>query len=489
MFNIRQIFCFAVLVAALGDSTWAANVTLAWNPSTDPSVAGYDLYYWKAGVSSSNLLFSANMIPTGTATSVTVTNLAAGIGYVFVATAYNSTGIQSPFSGEITYLIPTNMSSGSTVVIPTNNPPTLNAIANLAVNENAGPQTVNLTGITSGSSSEVQTLTVTATSSNPALIPNPTVNYTSPNTAGTLSFAPATNSYGTATLTVTVNDGAASNNLVSQSFTVKVIAVTSPPSLNPLSNLGIIENSSTQTVALVLSSGLTNLFQRVTVTAVSSNPALIPNPTVNYTSPTTNGSLSFAPVLNLTGTSTITVTVNNNQASNNIATGSFVVTVMPLGSTPPGIASPPTNAVAVVGQPVSFNVLATGSAPLAYQWQYNAANLPGATNAMLTLTNITAGQSGQYTVSVSNPLGSTNRAAALTIYSTAAATLTTTQAPLAGQFSVNVAGVPGFKYAVQASTNLIAWVSLRTNPAPFAFVDTNAGKFTRRFYRTVYLPN
>ena len=61
-----------------------------------------------------------------------------------------------------------------------------------------------------------------AASSNTNLIRKPTVNYTSPNTNGTLSFAPVTNNYGTATITVTVNDGGASNNLTSQSFVVTV---------------------------------------------------------------------------------------------------------------------------------------------------------------------------------------------------------------------------------------------------------------------------
>ena len=63
----------------------------------------------------------------------------------------------------------------------------------MTINENAGLQTVNLSGISSGAANQVQTLTVTAASSNPGLIPNPTVNYTSPNATGTLSFAPAAN--------------------------------------------------------------------------------------------------------------------------------------------------------------------------------------------------------------------------------------------------------------------------------------------------------
>ena len=56
-------------------------------------------------------------------------------------------------------------------------------------------QTINLTGIAAGGS-ETQTLTVTATSSNPALIPNPTVTYTSPNATGSLSYTACKQSFG-----------------------------------------------------------------------------------------------------------------------------------------------------------------------------------------------------------------------------------------------------------------------------------------------------
>jgi hypothetical protein len=71
----------------------------------------------------------------------------------------------------------------------------------------------------------------------PGLIPNPTVNYTSANTTGSLTFTPVSNGYGTATITVTVNDGGTSNNIVTRTFTVTVNAVNQPPTLNAINNL------------------------------------------------------------------------------------------------------------------------------------------------------------------------------------------------------------------------------------------------------------
>jgi hypothetical protein len=49
-------------------------------------------------------------------------------------------------------------------------------------------------------------------------------------------------------------------------------------------------------------------------------------------------------------------------------------------------------------------------------------------------------------------------------------------------------GASGSQYAVQVSTNLIDWTALQTNYSPFVFTDTNSRSYTRRFYRTVYLP-
>ena len=59
-------------------------------------------------------------------------------------------------------------------VTAVNDPPTLDAIPDpAAINETRGLQTVKLAGITAGGGETGQTLTVTATSDNTALIPDP----------------------------------------------------------------------------------------------------------------------------------------------------------------------------------------------------------------------------------------------------------------------------------------------------------------------------
>jgi hypothetical protein len=354
---------------------------------------------------------------------------------------------------------------------------------------------VNLSGITSGATNEIQTLTVTAVSSNTGLIPNPTVNYTSANSTGSLTFTPVANGNGTATITVTVNNGGASNNIVTQTFMVTVNAVNQPPTLNAISNLTINENAGLQTVNLSgITSGAANEIQTLTVTAVSSNTGLIPNPAVNYTSANSTGSLTFTPVVNKTGTATVTVTVNDGGTSNNIVTRTFTVTVATTTITAarPGrnqisFSKPLTNCVATVGQTKTLSVTVTGPGPFKYQWKFNGTNLPLAVRSVLTLSKVTTNQAGTYSIMVSNRTVSTNSTAKLTVYATAAATLAST-AHADGQYALIVAGVPGYKYVVQASTNMVNWVPVQTNTAPFTFVDANASQFSQRFYRSVYAP-
>ncbi|HEV3310787.1 MAG TPA: dockerin type I domain-containing protein, partial [Chloroflexota bacterium] len=92
-----------------------------------------------------------------------------------------------------------------------NEAPTINTPSNLTINENAGEQTVNLTGITAGGG-ETQNLTVTPASSDSALTGTLTVTYTSPSSTGTLTFTPTANTFGTANITLTVKDDGGTQN-------------------------------------------------------------------------------------------------------------------------------------------------------------------------------------------------------------------------------------------------------------------------------------
>ena len=162
-----------------------------------------------------------------------------------------------------------------------------------------------------------------------------------------------------------------------------------------------------------------------------------------------------------------------------------------LTASPPLITSTPTNYVVVAGQTIALNAAATGNSSLlalAYQWRFNSVDLPMASNATLMLKNVTTNQSGTYTLSVSDGDETTiSSPVMLTVYPTAAATLAMA-AHAKNQFGLSLSGVPGYQYEVQASTNLVDWVPIQTNVAPFLFIDPDAGKFQQRFYRSRYVP-
>src|SRR5262249_4522336 len=76
-----------------------------------------------------------------------------------------------------------------------------------------------------------------------------------------------------------------------------------------------------------------------------------------------------------------------------------------LTSTPPSILTQPQNQVVSVGSSATFNVVANGSAPLAYQWRFNGTNIAGATGTSLLLSNVQPTQVGFYSVRLDNLVG------------------------------------------------------------------------------------
>jgi hypothetical protein len=143
------------------------------------------------------------------------------------------------------------LATATITVTPVNDAPTLNALGNVTINEDAGLQTVNLSGISAGGG-ETQTLVITATSNNASVVPNPTVNYTSPSATGSLGFTPVANANGSTLITVTLkDDGGTANGGVDnvvRSFTVTVNSVNSVPSFIKGADQTIAENSGAQTV-------------------------------------------------------------------------------------------------------------------------------------------------------------------------------------------------------------------------------------------------
>jgi acid phosphatase len=86
-------------------------------------------------------------------------------------------------------------------------------------------------------------------------------------------------------------------------------------------------------------------------------------------------------------------------------------------ATAPSITNQPKNETVAAGATASFTVVASGTAPLTYQWSENGTTIQGATSATYTTGPTTAGESGaKFTVLVTNSAGTaTSNAAILTV--------------------------------------------------------------------------
>jgi len=81
----------------------AQSVTLAWDPSPDPTVVGYKIYF---GVASRTY---TNVVDVGNATSVSIPGLVEGTTCFLAATAYDMLGLESVFSNEISHTVPVGL--------------------------------------------------------------------------------------------------------------------------------------------------------------------------------------------------------------------------------------------------------------------------------------------------------------------------------------------------------------------------------------------
>lgn len=72
---------------------------------------------------------------------------------------------------------------------------------------------------------------------------------------------------------------------------------------------------------------------------------------------------------------------------------------------PPVIIVQPMSQEVLIGESVTFSVVATGTEPLSYQWLFNGNPIPGATGATYYIGQVTEAHEGNYSVIVSNVAG------------------------------------------------------------------------------------
>ena len=392
-------------------------------------------------------------------------------------------------------------SSVALLTVP-NNAPTLAPVSNQVVNEDAGEQSIDLTGISAGANDTDQNLTITAISSDPSIVPEPAVNYTSLNATGTLFYTPTPNASGSVTITVVMmDDGGTANggiNSLTNTFTVTVNPVNDPPTLAAISNVSFNEDAGQQTVNLSgISAGPANeAGQSLAVTATSSATSIIPHPTVTYTSPGATGTLAFTPVANANGISTITVVVQDDGGTANggldAVTNTFTVTVNAVNDAP--VANPATYGRA---WGASLRILKTDLLSHTSDVEGDTRTIVwagGGTNGSNIATNSTyvlfaptnnLSESFLYAVGDGN-LYATNL---VTVLVTNAVSSVNSISSTGGAVTITFAGVPGFSYVVERSGSSSDWsgatvVQTTNAPASGTWMYTEASPPNPSFYRS-----
>jgi hypothetical protein len=152
----------------------------------------------------------------------------------------------------------------------------------------------------------------------------------------------------------------------------------------------------------------------------------------------------------------------------------------------PAIVTQPANQIVTAGQTATFTVMASGTAPLSYQWLKNSANIGGATAASYTTPATLAGDSGaKFDVVVSNAAGSmTSSMATLTVNAAAVAPAITTQpanqSVTVGQtatFIVTATGTAPLSYQWQKNSTNITGATAASYTTPATATTDNGAKF------------
>ncbi|MBW8334642.1 MAG: hypothetical protein K0M40_21685, partial [Prolixibacteraceae bacterium] len=298
--------------------------TLAVNPSVSTDGIGDGIPRSQVNVSD-NVLISLNPNVSGTGDlKIKLTDLKGG----------EWSSIQKDNTADFTIAV---------TVTPVNDAPTFTAGSNLSVNEDAPAHTASgwATNINAGAPDEsAQVLNFTVSNDNNSLFSSqPAISAT-----GDLTFTPAANAHGSATVTVSLNDNGGTDNggvdvSPVQTFTITVNPVNDAPTFTAGANPTISEDAGAQTVigwATAISRGPANESTQVlTFTVTNDNSTLFDTqPDVDETT----GTLTYTPKANAFGTATVTVTLSDDGGTANGGTDNsvktFTITINPINDAP-----------------------------------------------------------------------------------------------------------------------------------------------------------
>jgi len=178
------------------------------------------------------------------------------------------------------------------------------------------------------------------------------------------------------------------------------------------------------------------------------------------------------------------VAVSNGAGS---ATSNAAVLTVSAPTVAPAITTQPLSRTIVAGTSATFNVTATGTAPMTYQWRVNGAPISGATlSSYTTPAETTSNTNAQFTVAVTNSVGSTiSNAAVLTVSAAAVAPTITTQplsrttvAGTSATFNVTASGTAPMTYQWRMNGTPISGATSSSYTTPAETTSNTNAQFT-----------
>jgi Bacterial Ig domain len=206
--------------------------------------------------------------------------------------------------------------------VPT--PPVISPIADQTTPEDTPLPAID---VTLSDFDNVWNLTVTASTSDPLLIPLDGIVISGYGAHRTIRATPASNRAGSAEITLIVSDGLAAT---SETFIIVVTPVDDPPEISPVLDWTINEDGVTPPIAFTVADADTGAGS-LTVVASASDPVLVPPGGIVVNGTSAGRAVSIAPAEDAFGTSTITLTVNDGALS---ASTSFTLNVLPVNDRP-----------------------------------------------------------------------------------------------------------------------------------------------------------
>ena len=226
------------------------------------------------------------------------------------------------------------------------------------------------------------------------------------------------------------------------------------------------------------------------VTFVSASPgcgSLGGNVVCNLGAVPSGGTSNFTVVVTPTAGGLITNTLTVASPTPDPNSANNTVTIVTTVDVPPAITAQPNSQTALVGTNVTFQVAATGTAPLGYQWTFNDTPLTGASADTLLLAAVQPAQAGSYAVVITNTAGSVTSSAASLTVSPASAIISISLSVGAG-VSITFPSVAGVSYVLDYKDSLDdpAWTPLppatTATGSVMVLPDTNTPTASR-YYR------